>query len=217
VREADNSRRLRTAARRACPRVRAQPECASRAKTIDRRERVFFIRPQALEASSKNGLTYDGWSSGPIIYAYAMAAPTRYSDPTGLDSTHWGGDGRCVLDGPRNGNWCGKNWSGGRNPRRNGGTSGGALPLDSLDDCCMAHDNCWVVCDTQPTSGVPAADTSNRARCRRECDRTFVRCLNQLDGDCRNWPNRPRRGTEDDSNSYRRSAIEWFTQPSDRR
>ena len=64
--------------------MRAQPECVSRAKTIDRRERVFFIRPQALEASSKNGLTYDGWSSGAIIYAYVGGNPISNVDPYGL-------------------------------------------------------------------------------------------------------------------------------------
>jgi hypothetical protein len=93
VREAANSRRLKTAGRPACPRACAQPECASRAKTTDRRERAFFIRPQALEASSKNGLTYDGWSSGPIIYAYVGGDPISNIDPSGLKSV-----GQCAIE-----------------------------------------------------------------------------------------------------------------------
>lgn len=67
--------------------MHAQPECASRAKTIDRTERVFFIRPQALEAPSKNALPYDGWSSGATIYAYVSGNPLLLVDPSGLDAT----------------------------------------------------------------------------------------------------------------------------------
>jgi hypothetical protein len=54
------------------------------AKIFDRREPVFFIRPQALEASSKNALAYDGRSSGPIIYTYVGGNPISYIDPYGL-------------------------------------------------------------------------------------------------------------------------------------
>ena len=53
-------------------------------KKIDSRERVFFILRQALEASSKNALTYDECLSGAIIYAYTANQPTRYTDPDGL-------------------------------------------------------------------------------------------------------------------------------------
>lgn len=61
-----------------------EPECASTQKIFDSREPVFFIRPQALEASSKNALAYDGWSSGPIIYQYVGNDPVNQSDPSGL-------------------------------------------------------------------------------------------------------------------------------------
>jgi hypothetical protein len=80
----------------ACPRAGAQPECASRKKPTDSRERVFFIRPQALEAPSKNALPYDGWSSGPIIYAYVGGNPLSYVDPLGLSAL---GDAGAFIGG----------------------------------------------------------------------------------------------------------------------
>lgn len=68
----------------ACPRAGAQPECASRKKPTDSRERVFFIRPQALEATSKNALSYGDCTSGAIIYAYVNGNPLGNVDPDGL-------------------------------------------------------------------------------------------------------------------------------------
>jgi hypothetical protein len=71
-----------------------RPECASTQKNIDSRERVFFIRPQALEASSKNALAYDGCTSGAIIYAYVGGNPVSFVDPTGLKTF-----GECETSG----------------------------------------------------------------------------------------------------------------------
>ena len=68
----------------ACPRAGAQPECASRKKPTDSRERVFFIRPQALEATSKNALSYGDYTSGAIIYAYVGGNPVSLVDFLGL-------------------------------------------------------------------------------------------------------------------------------------
>src|SRR5690606_15312706 len=53
------------------------------------------------------------------IYTYVEGNPLRYLDVYGLDKTSWDGfsplgDGRGKLDGPRNGNWGGKCWSGGQ-------------------------------------------------------------------------------------------------------
>jgi hypothetical protein len=67
-----------------CLRAGARRECASTKKFTGNRERVFFIRSQALEATSKNGLTYDGCVSGSIIYAYVGGNPVDQADPSGL-------------------------------------------------------------------------------------------------------------------------------------
>ena len=77
-------RRQKTAAKEGCPRACAQPECASTQNSILHREPVFFIPRQALVASSKNALAYDGWSSGPIIYTYVGGNPISRVDPMGL-------------------------------------------------------------------------------------------------------------------------------------
>ena len=53
------------------PRARVV-KIASKQKRFDSRERVFFISAQALEASSKNALNYDGSVSGPIIYSVIL-------------------------------------------------------------------------------------------------------------------------------------------------
>ena len=82
-------------------------ECASTQKNIDSRELVFFIRPQALEASSKNALPYDDGSSGAIIYAYVGGNPLNRIDPLGLWSFTYGqyyGVGWQVTFGNDNGN-----------------------------------------------------------------------------------------------------------------
>ena len=78
--------RLKNDGHRPCPRAGAQPECASTQNSTLHREPVFYIRPQALEASSKNGLTYDDRSSGPIIYTYVEGNPVSNIDPLGLET-----------------------------------------------------------------------------------------------------------------------------------
>ena len=90
-------------------------------------------------------------------------------------------------------NWCGKNWSGGRqgpiipqNP---------AAPIDSVDECCMAHDYCYAKyeCDTCP-SGSRGKDG------KKECDQVLVSCLDALKNQPpQNWPKPPRPGNEADA------------------
>ena len=147
-----------------------------------------------------------GLGGGLNTYGYVRSNPLRLIDPLGLDATSWGGDGRSLLDLPKNGNWCGIKWSGGWNPARHGGVSGNASPTDSMDSCCMKHDQCYMKCEQLP-SGTPYLAKS---KCYKICDQQIRKCLIDLDKDCRKWPNPPREGTEPDSNSYRTDAIGTF-------
>lgn len=48
------------------------------------RESVFVHSLQTRTAPSKNGLTYDGWTLGPIIFSYVSNNPLISIDPLGL-------------------------------------------------------------------------------------------------------------------------------------
>lgn len=74
--------------------------------------------------------------------------------------------------------------------------------MDSLDSCCKTHDLCYESCEKGPPS--------LHKTCIKKCDAGLVGCLKDLSDDCRKWPKPPRKGTEDDSNSYRNHAISLF-------
>lgn len=135
---------------------------------------------------------------GPNTYSYVGNSPINYFDPYGLDRTSLinTSSGRSVADGPTNGNWGGKCWSGGAYSC--GDSAGGnAPPTDSADACYMRHDNCYTEC------GV---DT----KCIERCDDVLVKELRALADDPRAWPQPPRIGTEPDSRRYRDWAIRYF-------
>ena len=138
------------------------------------------------------------------MVGYVDGIPLLFADPFGLDRTIWrGGPGRWMFsDGPRNGNWCGGDWSGGKVPSQNGGKDGTLPPLDSVDSCCNVHDNCYAKCEKSP-KGLQDA-------CYIKCDRELVGCFRSLDDDCTKWPNPPRKNTEGDSQLYRDDAMRLF-------
>ena len=145
-----------------------------------------------------------GLRGGMNTYSYADQDPLIKADPSGLDVTIWvPGPGRGIGDGPRNGNWCGGNWSGGQVPKVNGGRDGTKGPMDSLDRCCMVHDQCYNKCDKSPERNLQTA-------CVNNCDKDFIGCMNRLDDDCSNWPEPPRLGTESDSQYFRDDATRYF-------
>ena len=124
-------------------------------------------------------------------------------DSFGLDSTVYSLDnGRNLLDGPRNGNWCGKNWSGGLNPQLNHGKDGLLGPVDSMDACCQVHDKCYGFVDNNSCSGNDEH--------KKKCNQELAACLNKLDRNPKNWLLPPPNGTDDSSSFFKNSAINFF-------
>jgi RHS repeat-associated protein len=134
------------------------------------------------------------------LYDYVWSDPINWLDISGLDATSWFGDGRALADGPKNGNWCGGNWSGGWNPRWHNGIEGPFPPVDSMDECCQAHDGCYGKCTCK----------DNKYPCIKDCDKTLIGCLKKLPDDPSMWPHPPRQGTKEDSRKYRKRAIWYF-------
>jgi RHS repeat-associated protein len=139
-----------------------------------------------------------GLQAGVNTYAYVGSNPLSYLDPFGLDETHVinTSGGRSVLDGPTNGNWGGKCWSGGQyscgiHPM------GSKPPTDSADKCYMHHDNCYDKCN-------------GNKKCMKACDAALLKELKLLSDDPTKWPEPPLKGTESDTMIYRNGAILIF-------
>ena len=140
-----------------------------------------------------------GLEGGINRYAYVNGNPIGYTDPFGLEATNWWnntGSRNPATNGPTNGNWGGKCWSGGQNSC-GGNSPGNAPPTDNGDACYQRHDNCYVACGTNK-------------QCIAACDGRLVDELRQLPDDPRQWPQPPRLGTEGDSRRYRDAAIRYF-------
>jgi hypothetical protein len=152
------------------------------------------------------------------LFAYTKENPINEIDILGLDETKWFGGGRSILDGPRNGNWGGRNWSGGHNPEEYGGYSGGGLPTDSGDQCYMEHDICYYKClKKYDWPSNRCEDQELLSECKIECDMKLVNCLMGLPNDPRNWAFPPKEGTEEDSARFRDWAIMVFSPTKEQR
>jgi len=143
-----------------------------------------------------------GFKGGINLFAYVSNSPVIWLDPHGLSSrVSWWGDGRVLADGPKYGNWGGKNWSGGCNPSRRGGLHGFELPIDSSDWCYMLHDFCYD-------------DINNPNNCptnpKDKCDKDLIDCLQELNEDPQKWPIPPPPGWEDDAKWFRKNALDYF-------
>lgn len=143
-----------------------------------------------------------GLEGGFNTYVYVGNKPLIFVDFYGLDATDWwnGRGGRNPWSEPTNGNWGGGCWSGGQYSCGNDGP-GSAPPTDSADECYKYHDTCYVVCE---------GENCNIEDCKSDCDSELVMCLRNLRDDPRDWPNPPRRGTEGDTQRYRRAAEGIF-------
>jgi RHS repeat-associated protein len=136
-----------------------------------------------------------GLAAGANTYSYVGTDPLSYIDPFGLDETRIvnTSGGRSVWDGPTNGNWGGKCWSGGQYSC-GGRPMGNAPPTDSADRCYMHRDNCYDKCNVN-------------VECMEACNKELIKELHNLPDDPTKWPQAPRRGTERDSRTYRAGAF----------
>ena len=138
--------------------------------------------------TAKDPILFAGGDSN--LYGYVLQDPVNQVDPLGLDRTILTpGEGRTIFDGPRNGNWGGGRWSGGKS----GDSTGSAPPTDSGDACYMRHDLCY---DT----GTPKAI----------CDARLVDELRGLPFNPRYWPMPPSPGTESDTIRFLNGAVILF-------
>jgi RHS repeat-associated protein len=138
-----------------------------------------------------------GLRGGLNTYSYVMSMPVAKSDAMGLDPSDGSGFST------RYGNWCGRNWSGGH--------EGPIIPLDplgpidSVDNCCVAHDYCYAKyeCDQCMSS-------SAKAEGKKGCDKVLVDCLDKLRGKPpTSWP-MPPSGTGDKAYFFCQKAKWWF-------
>ncbi|VWX55467.1 hypothetical protein VARIO8X_100002 [Burkholderiales bacterium 8X] len=131
-------------------------------------------------------------------FGYVGANPLTFGDSFGLDRSNYFNiaNGRSLLNGPTNGNWGGKCWSGGQYSCA-GSPMGSEAPVDSGDACYRRHDECYVACGS---SGA----------CRSTCNKNLVDELKALPDDPRKWLQPPVAGTERDSRDFKDSALNFF-------
>ncbi len=119
--------------------------------------------------------------------AYQAAMVHLFNDETDWINTI---GGRKLSDGPTNGNWGGKCWSGGQYSC-NGKGMGNLPPVDSADVLYMKHDYCYA--------GGGGG-----------CDTILINDLRGLGTKTKSWNIPPSTGTEKDTIRYMWGADKWF-------
>lgn len=136
-----------------------------------------------------------GLRGGLNTFAYVASSPLRWSDIYGLD-----GNGFST----RYGNWCGKNWSGGKGGPKIPVNPG--APVDSVDQCCMVHDYCYA--SVEDCATCPQQDNSPQ---KLNCDRALLTCLSALKGKPpQAWPKPPPLDRESESYFFCQKAKRYF-------
>ncbi|WP_211357694.1 RHS repeat-associated core domain-containing protein [Denitratisoma oestradiolicum] len=142
---------------------------------------VYYYRARYYDPVGTQWLSDDpiGLAGGLNQRAYVSGDPISLSDALGLDpangrgfSTHYG-------------NWCGRNWSGGKSGPIISSTPDG--PVDSLDACCMAHDYCFAEVEDE---SCPLSKRKKK-EALEQCNATLARCSRALSNNGRGWPSPP--------------------------
>ena len=94
-----------------------------------------------------------GLGGGINTFSYVDENPLKYIDPKGLVKIH--------------GNWCGPNWTGGKeHPYYDKPRSYYSPPISPMDSACRSHDICYSICREEH-----GCDKNKRGACMMECDR----------------------------------------------
>ena len=162
-------------------------------RELDAESGLFYYRARYYDSSTGRFTNEDpiGFNASDAnLVRYVGNSPVIYRDAFGLDNTRVNPSG--WSNGPINGNWGGKCWSGGRNSC-DGNGMGDAQPTDSADSCYKEHDECY-----------------DNGTDKKQCDAKLEKDLKALPPKPKDWPVPPRGGTEIDSSDYRDWAIWYF-------
>ena len=190
----------------------------------ERSNTVVGLDPTGLQAAPPTATTAPATKPAvyPNDYQVHPGMNGTISDGNLLDDTP-GPNGRRFSDGPRYGNWGGKEWSGGQVPRANGGLMGKAPPVDSSDELYKIHDEAWDAADKQlldclahPNPCKPAEDHAKDCKAawekaREDANRALIDGLAKLDADSTKWLHPPPVGQEGGAEWMRFGAFQMWT------
>ncbi len=127
----------------------------------------------------------------------------RYADQSmdraGPDGVEWGGKGRTIIDGPKHGNWGGKNHS--------GGADGKQPPVNSADREYKRHDLNYGKAKRTPILGDVKKMQKEMIRA---ADKKLAGALKQLPDNSDHWDMPSSKGDKNASEWFRKKAIWWF-------
>lgn len=128
----------------------------------DKETGLYYYRARYYDPMEGRFISKDqiGFEAGINLYSYVQNNPINLVDPSGL----WQ-----YLPGSGN-NWCGPNWTGGKNESFNQGHIYEPA-ANALDNCCKDHDICYSECRKNN-----ACDLIDRDQCMTRCDRKLASC-----------------------------------------